>query len=610
MSRAQRLAAVRAAIPSQDRHEQVADYLRAQGLSVTDESSWSVTASGSAAQVADLFGTRPSLPTRPTTSQRRASTGALPRLPAALDGVASAAFPTTGGPKAFKPLSTSGSDYRNAYASAAQTRAGMVPFNGAYRSQRLTIATVQLAGWNSADLATYAREDKIPYSSSSLTQVPVDQSSVPGAQQNPDDGAVEVDLDQESLLSTDPSARQRAYFAPNTDAGFADAFSQVLDDVTGASGAYHGGDSHIAALSVSWGECEALSDSAVTDEISDVLEPIMRSLVAAGVTIFASSGDTGAYDCDSQTGVSPVASVDYPASSPEVVGVGGTTLTASSRTPNTGSNWHESAWSCSTFYQCTSAFGTGGSGGGTSSVFSEPTYQSAHLSAALNSPGKRLVPDIAAEANPATGFELYTSDPHDGSGWFTVGGTSLASPVSAALLTDTLTAHGSTRGVGDIHPALYAASATAGSFRDITAGSNGAHQAGTGYDEVTGLGAPLWPVLADRIFAGARPLATTSVSRRHPRKKSQWRQVTVTWGGTAPTGNTLVSAEVTVRNGSGAIVWHRSSAAPRGTLTFTGAKHTTYRSYVTVDDSSHVMSTVRVTATTVPSKFKRARHKH
>src|SRR4029077_1909512 len=139
-----------------------------------------------------------------------------------------------------------------------------------------------------------------------------------GAPDDPGGGDIEANLDQQSILSTAPSANQHAYFAPNSDAGFNDVFSAVLDDVLGTSHAT-APDPHIVALSASWGLCENQnSPSAIT-----ALEPILKSLLAAGVTVFASSGDSGIYDC----GGTP-ADVDYPASSPSVVGVGGTNLSA------------------------------------------------------------------------------------------------------------------------------------------------------------------------------------------------------------------------------------------------------------------------------------------
>ena len=232
-------------------------------------------------------------------------------------------------------------------------------------------------------------------------------------------------LDQESALSTAPSANQHAYFAPNTEAGFGDVFASVYDDVTANQHAQLP-DKHITALSVSWGACE----TATTADTIATYQPMIAALVAAGVTVFAASGDDGIYDCRSATGTgldNHQADVDYPASSPQVVGVGATNLSAPSSMPNTGTNWLEKAWSCGSAQACqNTTSGTGGTGGGASGSaygatstggtgdfpgFSAPVWQQRTIT---NKPfagaKKRLVPDIAADGDPETGFEIYTSD--------------------------------------------------------------------------------------------------------------------------------------------------------------------------------------------------------
>lgn len=564
--RSARIAALERALPSAAARRQAIDSLRARGLSVTSQTAWSVTASGPSSLVSGLIGT----------------TLGLPSL---ISGVLG-----TDGPAVVKPRSLAGGDFRRAYTSAANTAAGIAPYSGRSRVHKLTIATIQFSGWNSADLKTYAHQHGLPYSSSTLTQVPVAQSSVPTTSDG--DGAIEVALDQESILSTDPSAHQRAYFAPNNDAGFANTFAAVLDDAIGNKSAYKGGDAHIGALSVSWGGCE--DDSA--DQLRTVVNPILKSLVAAGVTVFASSGDSGAYDCtDPLLGLTHTQGVDFPASSPYVVGVGGTTLSSSKRAANSGHNWNESAWSCTDSSDCAGGLiailgsGNGGTGGGVSDVFARPSYQSGV------SAGGRAVPDISADANPETGFQLYSSQE---GGTVQVGGTSLSSPVSAALFTTMLAAHGLSHGIGDIHAKLYAAAKHAGTFRDITSGTNGQYDAGPGYDEVTGLGAPLWPALGQRFFAGGAPRATGSIKRLHP-STSAWRRVTVSWGGRARSGRSLLTAAVSVSTG-GTVVANHDGAAPRNSFTFTGKAGHTYRLSVRVVDSRHVMSAPFTVKLTVP----------
>src|SRR5581483_11088083 len=486
-------------------------------------------------------------------------------------------------------------------------------YDGNDSAATLTIATIQLAGWNSSDLTTYAADAGLPFNAATdVTEVPVDQASVPPASSS-DTGDVEVDLDQESILSTDPHAHQRPYFAPNTTAGFGDAFSQVLDDVLQTPDAYAGGDPMISALSVSWGSCEAQTGAG---RIGNTLEPILQSLVAAGVTIFASTGDKGVYDCNSgDTGV------DYPASSPEVVGVGGTTLHSSGvAAPNDGSNWNETAWSCTGQLSCSSSGSkSGGSGGGASSVFSAPSYQTAAITDAPFAGSRhRLVPDISADGDPATGFEIYTTDPTYSSTKghrFAVGGTSLATPVSAALFTNALAAHHVTAGVGDIHPALYDASlADGGAFRDVTSGSNGAFgdapsdpsvNAQAGYDTVTGLGAALWPAVVDELFAVGTDVAPTlaaSITLPHPHSARHSRMVSAHWSAARSSGGTAVT-NVTVsvfRAGHATATYRTSTAAAHGTHSFVGRPGATYLLFARATDGGGAVSAGRAASVAVP----------
>src|SRR5205823_2297544 len=150
------------------------------------------------------------------------------------------------------------------------------------------------------------------------------------------------------------------------------------------------------------------------------------------------------------------ASVDYPASDPNVSGVGGTTLS----TDANGNYQSETAWS--------------GSGGGVSTSFNTPSWQA-------GSNGKRTVPDVASDADPNTGYAIFTA-----CGWQVFGGTSCAAPMWAGF-TALFDAKSGNK-LGNADPALYQAGNGGTGFHDVTSGSNGGFNAGTGYDEVTGLG--------------------------------------------------------------------------------------------------------------------------
>jgi hypothetical protein len=644
LSRAQRLSALSTLVPSAATHQQIAAQLRSTGYSVTSETAWSITATGPASTTTSLFGTRPTATPNSSARRFRAATGALPRVPAALSSDVAAVFPTNTGPQVYHHASLTGSAFRNAYAPAKTT-----PSTGTKNSPA-TIATVQFANFfdttyspgdfrrstRANDLTQYALNHGLldPVSTHQYRAVKVGRG--PSACDDgaggenfgcPGGGDIEVNLDQESILSTAPSAKQQAYFGPNTNAGFNAAFAAVYDDAV-ANKYATAPNSHIVALSSSWGECESLT---ATSGIK-TLEPILQSLVAAGVTVFSAAGDDGIYDC----GLDPndnTADVDYPGSSPSVVSVGGSFLTAPSNAPNTGSNWSESAWSCSGPYNCQGQYGNGGSGGGQSGEayvrgmsdsfagFAAPAWQTAAIGDApfKNNP-KRLVPDIAADGSWRTGFAIYTSDiGQSGCNCATpvIGGTSLSSPISAALLTNALGDVGRTRGVGDIHGALYSAYARTlalkntdprKAIRDITAGQNGAKAdrgsdpsvlAQRGYDTVSGVGAVYWAAVMPYILSTKTPVVTSAkFTEPHP-YGSQWRSLAGSWTvshGSDP--RLLAQTHVVLQRlgggGTSSYIWARSH-------TWTGLlPGSTYRLSVQARDVSKRQSAATTRLVRVP----------
>jgi hypothetical protein len=181
-----------------------------------------------------------------------------------------------------------------------------------------------------------------------------------------------------------------------------------------------------------------------------------------GVTYLAASGDGGAPGT-------------YPAYSPQVVAVGGTTLNLDS----SGNYNFESGWS--------------NSGGGVSQFEPQPTYQ-----AGVN-PGLtlRTIPDVSFDADSTSPVSVYDSYNGGSTPWWQYSGTSVSCPCWAALIgiADQLRAGlglTSLSGPGQLLPMLY--NLPAGDFHDITSGSNGTNNgapAGPGYDQVTGLGTPV-----------------------------------------------------------------------------------------------------------------------
>jgi kumamolisin len=305
----------------------------------------------------------------------------------------------------------------------------------------ITVALWEFDAFPASDITAYDKQ----YGLNSPAPTVVD---VDGGQSSPAGGEDEVDLDIQTIQAMAPAAKQIVYEAPepgNDDNAFEqeeiDEANQIVSD------------DKASIVSMSWGLCEPQRDASLMQSADNAF----AQGAAEGIGWFAASGDDGSADCGSGAD-----SVDFPASDPNITGVGGTSLTV-----DNGSYGGESAWD--------------GSGGGTSTVFSAPSYQQ-------GVGGKRTVPDVASLADPNTGVASYS----DGE-WGVAGGTSLAAPLwaSFAALYDQQAAAAGKSALGPANAALYqvAAGGSAGSaFHDVTDGSNGGFSAGTGYDQVTGLG--------------------------------------------------------------------------------------------------------------------------
>jgi hypothetical protein len=346
------------------------------------------------------------------------------------------------------------------------------------------VATVQLSDWNAADLTHYATDLGGP--APKLTQI--NDTGYPAVLSA--DDSVEVDLDQEAIYAVAPNARQRLYKSENQLGGMYNSLIHIGDD------ALDGVDDNIVAASISWGFCEAsIGTDDAASQLFNAFEDVFSYVLATGVTVFASSGDDGTKcDPDGPGGPAPaVTDVSYPASSPQVVAVGGTTTLGSGRT-----SWDDPS---------------AGSGGGVSAVFAEPAWQTA----AIGNVGGRAVPDLAGLAG-APGFDVFSSTAGGPATYLTgVKGTSLASPVTAASFATSLaTAAAHPYGIGNVLPDLYD---NAAGFTDVTASGDGgsggpAASAAVGYDQATGLGVPQWDALVG-LLPGAPHLTPTGLSNRY-----------------------------------------------------------------------------------------------
>jgi kumamolisin len=300
-----------------------------------------------------------------------------------------------------------------------------------------------------------------------------------GAPKEPGDGQDEVSLDLETIRAIAPKAQIYDYEAPQS-ANWSDVINRIVED------------GKVQIVSISWGRCEPFADPLAGDP-DDVA---LASAEMAGLSIFVSSGDNGAYDClDEPNGLARdfTVAADYPAVSPHVIAVGGTYLSIH----QDGSYLGEVAWQ--------DPLGQAGSGGGLSQVFPQPSWQVGPGVANAQSTGKRQVPDVAGPADPASGMFVVS----DGEGEV-VGGTSAATPFWAGsmVLAQELAAKDGIGKLGFLDPILYSLAAAHQAdgtlFHDVTAGANLLYPAATGWDYATGWGSPRLDALVPAIVAYVR----------------------------------------------------------------------------------------------------------
>ena len=316
-----------------------------------------------------------------------------------------------------------------------------------------TIAILELGGgFRKADLTAYFKALNLP--APVVTAVSVDKGKNTPGDANGADGEVMLDIEVCAAVAT--GANIAVYFAPNTDQGFIDAISTAVHDATNKP----------SVLSISWGGPE----SSWTAQARNALDQACLAAAALGVTITVAAGDSGSSDGVAGGGNQ----VDFPASSPHVLACGGTKLLANGSSIASETVWNETAAN------------EGATGGGVSAVFPLPAWQKGKgVPAAPAAGGGRGVPDVAGDADPATGYNIRV----DGQ-TTVIGGTSAVAPLWAALIA--VINAGNKTSAGFISPALYAAKA---GFRDITQGNNGAFSAAPGWDACTGLGSPNMPSL-------------------------------------------------------------------------------------------------------------------
>ena len=432
----------------------VADFAKAHGLVVVESSAArrSVVLSGDVQSMNAAFGVKLQ-EFEHAGGSYRGRTGTV-SLPATLAGIVEAVFGLDNRPQAEphflrqEPVRGLSPRATSSYTPTALAKAYNFPTGLDGSGQ--CIGIIELGGgFRPADLTAYFAG--LGLHAPKVTAVLVDHGSNHPTNANSADG--EVMLDIEVAAAVAPKAHIAVFFAPNTDQGFLDAVTTAVHDKVNKP----------SVISISWGAAE----SNWTAQAMTQFEQAFQAAATMGVTICAAAGDNGSGD----GATDGKAHVDFPASSPGALGCGGTRLIASAAAIQSETVWNEGSHSAT--------------GGGVSAFFPLPTYQAhAHVPPAAGTRHVgRGVPDVAGNADPATGYQVRV----DGQS-LVIGGTSAVAPLWAGLVA--LINQKLGHPVGFLNPLLYGALAGRGLLNDITTGNNGAYSAKAGWDACTGWGSP------------------------------------------------------------------------------------------------------------------------
>jgi kumamolisin len=319
---------------------------------------------------------------------------------------------------------------------------------------------------NDSDLTAFWSLYNVPASLANVTKIQVVSGTLPTPT-----GEESVDVQWSTAMA--PGIQVRVYAVGSlTFSRIYQGLQQVINDRPSLPG--------LRQLMLCFGANE--SDISAASQQTEA--QYLAAVASSGITIFASSGDGGS-NPDSTTGrynSAAALQVCIPASDPSVTSIGGTSATFDDA--NGGTITSETGWS--------------GSGGGISSAFNRPGWQTG---ASVPAGSQRLVPDLAVVADPYTGVYIYLNGQR-----VQVGGTSLSTPMWSGFgaMINQLRAATGLQPLGQFGAYVYPLIGTA-SFTDITSGSNGAYSAGPGYDMVTGIGVPnlaaLTAALSPSIYA-------------------------------------------------------------------------------------------------------------
>jgi subtilase family serine protease len=419
------------------------------------------------------------------------------RTAPASQAVGNGPAPCSGATNAAQPGGYTADEVASAY--------GMGAYYSGDEGAGQTVALVEFGPYQPSDVGMF--QSCYPGTTGTVTNVNVDGG--PGTYTSGTDDDSEQTLDIDQVMGLAPQANLVVYQGPAT-GNQADALTAIASqDVA-------------QVVSSSWGACERLTGQSVISSENTTLQ----EMAAQGQSFFISSGDTGSTSCYQTTRQTPSQdnslSVIDPGGQPFATGVGGTFMGhADQSVPTDGSYPGEYVWNDGG--ADASGDDASGTGGGLSSVFAMPGYQSGAASSlgVLQSGSSRAcggqlcrqVPDVSADSDPNSGYVVYSNGGANGGGWAAIGGTSAAAPLWAAFtaLANASPACAGTT-LGFENPSLYlvAGRAYAPNFHDITqpspftnvanndtwVGANPNNPSGLypvlpGYDMATGLGSPI-----------------------------------------------------------------------------------------------------------------------
>jgi kumamolisin len=331
------------------------------------------------------------------------------------------------------------------------------------------IALIELGGgFNSSDLRNYWRYLNITVMPNVSAVSVGSGSNSPTKDPTGPDGGVMLDIVVAGSIA--PRAKIVVYFTENTDAGFLNAVTTAIHDKVNKP----------SIVCISWGGPEC----SWTVQAMRAIHQAFEAAAAIGVTVCVAAGDDGSTD-----GVDDgLNHVDFPASSPNALACGGTSLVASGNTIAIETVWNQLA------------NGNGATGGGVteSLIFSLPKWQ-----AALGVPPSansgflgRGVPDVAGNADPYRGYIIRVNGKSD-----VIGGTGAAASLWAGLIA--LINQKLGKPLGYINPVLALHAGNPEGFHEITSGNNGAYHAGPGWNACAGHGTPSGNELATLFAQGA-----------------------------------------------------------------------------------------------------------